>query len=63
MRALVVLGSVLLGVAAMLAMADSDRLSRRMPTQVPPRWMAGIPLSAGVLLLVAAGAWFGFDSL
>jgi hypothetical protein len=45
---MIVVGLILIGVAAVMAMADSDQLSRRMPTQVPPRALAAIPLVGGV---------------
>ncbi len=51
---MIVVGLILIGVAAVMAMADSGQLSRRMPTQVPPRALASVPLVVGVAL-VAAG--------
>ena len=47
-----VLGLVLIGAAALLLVADTGRLSARLPTQVPPRTFALLPLAAGVLLLL-----------
>ena len=51
---MIVVGLILIGVAAVMAIADSGQLSRRMPTQVPPRVFACVPLVVGVAL-VAAG--------
>jgi hypothetical protein len=45
------LGLVLIAVAGVLLVADWDGLSRRMPTQVPPRRFALVPLVGGVLLV------------
>ena len=51
---MIVVGLILIGVAAVMAIADSGQLSQRMPTQVPPRALASVPLVVGVAL-VAAG--------
>jgi hypothetical protein len=51
---MIVVGLILIGLAAVMAPADSGELSRRMPTQVPPRALASVPLVIGVAL-VAAG--------
>ena len=51
---MIVVGLILIGVAAVMVMADSGQLSRRTPTQVPPRALASVPLVVGVAL-VAAG--------
>ena len=51
---MIVVGLILIGLAAVMALADSGQLSRRMPTQVPPRALAAVPLLVGVAL-VAAG--------
>ena len=51
---MIVVGLILIGVAAVMAMADSGQLSGRLPTQVPPRALASAPLVIGVAL-VAAG--------
>ena len=51
---MIVVGLILIGVAAVMAVADSGQLSRRMPTQVPPCALASVPLVVGVAL-VAAG--------
>ena len=50
------LGLVLIAVAGVLLLADSGGLSRRMPTQVPPRRFALVPLVGGLLLLAYAVA-------
>lgn len=46
-----VLGLILVGIAAIVAVADSGKLSRRMPTQVPPRALAVVPFLLGVALI------------
>jgi len=51
-RALVIVGVLLIGVAALWRVADWDRLSERMPTQVLPRRAAWLPFTAGVALVV-----------
>ncbi len=51
---MIVVGLILIGLAAVMALADSGDLSSRMPTQVPPRALASVPLLVGVAL-VAAG--------
>ena len=51
---MIVVGLILIGLAGVMAMADSGQLSGRMPTQVPPRALASVPLAVGVAL-VAAG--------
>jgi hypothetical protein len=48
---LTVVGMLLVASAAAMALADSDNLSTRMPTQVPPRRLARYPFGAGVALL------------
>lgn len=53
-QALGALGVILLVVAAVIAVADSGGLSSRMPTQVPRRRVAVVPLVVGVALLVVA---------
>ena len=49
---LVVTGLVLLSTAAVIVIGDMGGMSRRMPTQVPPRRLAVYPLVAGVAALV-----------
>jgi hypothetical protein len=51
---MIVLGVIFLGLALVLVLMDWDGLSKRMPTQVPPRALASVPLVLG-LALVAAG--------
>lgn len=51
------LALVLIAAAALLLLADSGRLSSRMPTQVPPRAFALLPLAVGVLLLLVGLAY------
>ena len=51
---MIVVGLIFIAAAAVIAMADSGQLSRRMPTQVPPRALACVPLVVGAAL-VAAG--------
>jgi hypothetical protein len=51
-QALIVLGVLLVAVAAVIALADTDDLSRKMPVQVPPRRLALYPLVCGVVLVV-----------
>ena len=46
------LGFLLLAAGALLAIADGDGISRRMPTQVPPRSFARYPIAAGLALIV-----------
>lgn len=48
-----VLGLLLLGVGVIMVVAASGGLSNRMPTQVPPRAVAAVPLLLGVALIVA----------
>jgi hypothetical protein len=50
--AAVVIGAVLLGVAGLIVLGDSDRMSSSMPTQVPPRRLARYPLAVGAVLVV-----------
>jgi uncharacterized membrane protein HdeD (DUF308 family) len=50
----VVVGVVLIVVAVVLVLMDWDGLSKRMPTQVPPRGLAIVPLLLGIAL-VAVG--------
>ena len=52
-----VVGLVFIAAAAVLLVADAGRLSARLPTQVPPRAFALLPLAAGVLLLVLGLAY------
>ena len=52
-----VLGVVFIAAAALLLLADTGRLSARLP-QVPPRGFALLPLGVGVLL-VLLGLAFG----
>ena len=52
---MIVLGVVFIGVAVVLVLMDWNGLSTRMPTQVPPRGLAAVPLVLGVTL-VAAGS-------
>ena len=49
--ALAVVGVLLIATGAVIAVADTGRLSDRMPTQVPPRRLARYPVVAGVALL------------
>ena len=53
------LGIVFIAAAAVLLAADAGRLSRRMPTQVPPRVLALLPLAVGVVLLLLGIAYGG----
>ena len=46
-------GLLFIGLAVIMALADSDQLSGRMPTQVPPRAYAFVPLLVGVALVAA----------
>ena len=50
---MIVVGLILIGLAAAMTLADSGQLSRRMPTQVPPRALAAVPLLVGVVLVTA----------
>jgi hypothetical protein len=50
-RAFTILGALLVVAAGVVAAGDSDGLSQRLPTQVPPRRVALYPLIAGALLL------------
>jgi hypothetical protein len=47
------LGLVGIGLALILMFMDWDGLSKRMPTQVPPRTLASVPLALGVILELA----------
>ena len=47
-----VLGLVFIAAAAVLLVADTGQLSSRLPTQVPPRAFALLPLGLGVLFLL-----------
>lgn len=49
-----VLGFLLLASSGLIVVADIGGMSRRMPTQVPPRRIALYPFIAGVTLLVIA---------
>ena len=49
-----VLGFVVVASSVLIAIADVGGMSRRMPTQIPPRRVAMYPLVAGVALLVIA---------
>lgn len=51
---MIVLGLLLVGLAVVLVLLDWDGLSKRMPTQVPPRALAPLPFVLGVAL-VATG--------
>jgi hypothetical protein len=51
------LGIVFIAAAAVLLLADAGRLSSRLPTQVPPRAYALLPLAVGVLLLLLGLAY------
>ena len=51
------LGAVLIAAAALLLLADTGQLSARLPTQVPPRTFALLPLAAGVLFLLLGVAY------
>ena len=57
LRAVTVLGLVFIAAAAVLLMADAGRLSSRLPTQVPPKAFALVPLGVGVLLLLIGLAY------
>jgi hypothetical protein len=48
-----VVGFLLVGLGAILVLADSGQLSRRMPTQLPPRALAPVALLLGVALIAA----------
>jgi uncharacterized membrane protein HdeD (DUF308 family) len=50
----VVLGLAFVAAALVLVLMDWDGLSKRMPTQVPPRGLAIVPLLLGIAL-VAVG--------
>jgi hypothetical protein len=50
---MLVLGLILVVVGVTMLAADSGNLSKRMPTQVPPRAVAAVPIVFGVLLVVA----------
>jgi hypothetical protein len=52
-----VLGVVFIAAAALLLLVDAGRLSSRMPTQVPPRAFALLPLAVGLLLLLLGLAY------
>ena len=52
---LVSVGVVLLGVGAVILLASTGGLDRRLPTQVLPRRFALYPLVAGAAVLGAAG--------
>jgi hypothetical protein len=52
MVALMIAGLILIGVAALWVLADWDRPSARMPTQVLPRRAAWYPFVAGAVLVV-----------
>lgn len=54
MSAVVLLGLLLIGIGSVVLLLDWNGLSRRMPTQVPPRALAAVPLVVGSVL-VAAG--------
>jgi hypothetical protein len=47
-----VLGLLLVAAGALLVLADADGISRRLPTQVPPRSFARYPIAVGVALIV-----------
>ena len=51
------LGIALIAVAAVLLLLDAGRLSQRMPTQVPPRGLALVPLGLGILFLLVGLAF------
>ena len=50
---MLVLGLMLVGLGVIIVLAASGDLSKRMPTQVPPRAIAAVPLLAGAALIVA----------
>jgi hypothetical protein len=52
-RPMIVLGLMLVGVGVIMGLAASGGLSKRMPTQVPPRAMAAVPILIGAVLVVA----------
>jgi hypothetical protein len=52
-----VLGLVFIAAAVVLLMADAGHLSSRLPTQVPPKAFALVPLGVGVLLLLIGLAY------
>jgi hypothetical protein len=52
-----VLGVVFIAAGAVLLMADAGRLSSRLPTQVPPKAFALVPLGLGVLFLLIGLAY------
>jgi heme/copper-type cytochrome/quinol oxidase subunit 1 len=54
--ALSVAGLILLVTALLIVLGDTGGMSRRMPTQVPPRRIALYPLVAGVVALVIGAA-------
>jgi hypothetical protein len=47
-----VIGAVLLGVAGLIVLGDTDRMSSSMPTQVAPRRLARYPGLAGAVFVV-----------
>lgn len=55
-----VLGGLLVATAAVIALADSDRLSRSMPTQVMPARLARYPAALGTLLIVLSAVGLAF---
>jgi hypothetical protein len=52
-----VFGLVFVAAAALLLVADTGRLSSRLPTQVPPKAFALLPLAVGVVLLLVGLAY------
>jgi hypothetical protein len=51
------LGLVFVAAAALILIADTGRLSARLPTQVPPRAFALLPLALGAVLLLVGLAY------
>ena len=50
---MIMLGLMFMGVALVFILMDWGGLSKRMPTQVPSRTLASVPLALGFVLVVA----------
>lgn len=50
---MITLGLMFMGVALVFILMDWGGLSKRMPTQVPSRTLASVPLALGMVLVVA----------
>jgi hypothetical protein len=53
-KAVGVVGGVLVAAGILMILMAWGGMDERMPTQVPPRRLAGYPIAAGALLLVIA---------